>query len=57
MTARVLMRGVLFAKSEKRTLKNGALCVTAIIKARDDDHTRLWHIVAFREMVKGTLLR
>src|SRR5262245_25099332 len=57
MMARVLMRGFLFAKSEKRTLKNGALCVTAIITARDDDHTGLWHIVAFRETVKETLLR
>jgi Single-strand binding protein family len=57
MTAKVLMTGTLFARPEKRSLRNGALCVTAILKIRQGNHTRLWHIAAFRETVKATLLR
>jgi len=57
MTAKVLMTGTLFARPEKRTLKNGVLCVTAILKTRQGNHTRLWHIAALRETAKETLLR
>ncbi len=56
MTAKVLIAGTLFARPEKRTLMNGALCVIAVIKTRQGNHTRLWHIAAFREAAKETLL-
>lgn len=57
MTAKVLIAGTLFARPEKWTLMNGALCVIAVVKTRQANHTRLWHIAAFREAAKQTLLR
>ena len=57
MTGRVLITGKLFARPEKRTLRNGAHCVMAIVKSRDGTHTRLWHIAAFNRAAQVTLLQ
>jgi hypothetical protein len=46
MTGKVLITGMLFARPEKRTLRNGSQCVLAIVKSRESNHTRLWHIAA-----------
>src|ERR1700730_9786781 len=37
-------------------LKDGKLCVTAIVKAQDGNHTRIWHIAALGETVQAALL-
>jgi single-stranded DNA-binding protein len=57
MTGRVLVTGMLFSRPEKRTLSNGSQCVTAIVKSREGNHTRLWHIAAFHKAVQVTLLQ
>ena len=57
MMGRVLVTGMLFSRPEKRTLSNGSQCVTAIVKSREGNHTRLWHIAAFHKAVQVTLLQ
>jgi hypothetical protein len=57
MTGKVLITGMLFARPEKRTLRNGLQCVLAIVKSRESNHTRLWHIAAFNQVVQTTLLQ
>jgi single-stranded DNA-binding protein len=57
--ARVLVSGTLFRAPESRSLKNGVLCVTAIVKAkeaRNDNRTRYWHIAALSESVQSVLV-
>src|SRR5262249_2396656 len=57
MTGMVLITGMLFARPEKRILTNGSQCVMAIVKSREGNHTRLWHIAAFNRAVQLTLLQ
>jgi single-stranded DNA-binding protein len=57
--ARVLVSGTLFQAPESRSLKNGGLCVTAIVKAkepRNDNRTPYWHIAALSETVQSVLV-
>ena len=56
--ARVLVSGTLFQAPESRSLKNGGLCVTAIVKAKEanDNRTRYWHIAALSETVQSVLV-
>jgi hypothetical protein len=50
--------GTLFQAPESRSLKNGGLCVTAIVKAKEvnDNRTRYWHIAALSEAVQSVLV-
>jgi hypothetical protein len=57
--ARVLVSGTLFRAPESRSLKNGVLWETAIVKAkeaRNDNRTRYWHIAALSESVQSVLV-
>jgi single-stranded DNA-binding protein len=57
--ARVLVSGSLFQAPESRSLKNGGVCVTAIVKAKEatnDNRTRYWHIAALSETVQSVLV-
>jgi single-stranded DNA-binding protein len=56
--ARVLVSGTLFQAPESRSLKNGGLCVTAIVKAKEanDNRTRYWHIAVLSETVQSVLV-
>jgi single-stranded DNA-binding protein len=56
MTARVFVRGTLSRAPESGVLKNGALFVTATLKAKDGDHRQFWHVVAFSETVQAELM-
>lgn len=57
MTGMVFITGMLFARPEKRILTNGSQCVMAIVKSREGNHTRLWHIAAFNRAAQLTLLQ
>ena len=54
--ARVRVLGTLFDPPVTRRLKDGGLCVTAIVKAKDGNHTRFWHIAALNRTVQAALL-
>jgi single-stranded DNA-binding protein len=57
--ATVLVSGALFHAPESRTLKNGELCVTAIVESKesnDGNRTRFWHIAAFSETAQSVLM-
>ena len=56
MTARVRVSGTLLHAPESRTLKDGGLCVTATLKAKDGERTQFWHIVAFNDPVQTELM-
>jgi|SRR5262249_21317323 len=56
--AKVIVWGTLFRAPETTTLKNGRLCVTAIVESKesnDGNRTRFWHIAAFAETVQSAL--
>jgi single-stranded DNA-binding protein len=57
MLAKVLVSGTLYQMPEKRALKAGKSCVTAILLAKEGEHTRLWPIVAFNDAVQSELMR
>jgi len=55
----VIVSGILFDAPESRTLKNGELCVTAIVETRESKYgnrTRFWHIAALGETVQSALM-
>lgn len=55
----VRVSGTLCHAPERRTLKNGQLCVTAVVEGKDAKHgnrTRLWQIAAFSETVQSALM-
>lgn len=57
--ATVLVSGTLFRAPETTTLKNGELCVTAIVESRESKHgnrTRFWHIAAVSETAQSALM-
>jgi single-stranded DNA-binding protein len=51
--------GTLFRAPETTTLKNGELCVTAIVEGKDAKagyRTGFWHIAAFGETAQSALM-
>src|SRR5262249_46778438 len=57
MPAKIVVLGTLYRMPEKRALKPGRSCVTAILLAKDGDHARLWQVVAFSDTVQAELMR
>jgi single-stranded DNA-binding protein len=57
MTAHVLITGTLFRPPELRTSKAGKPFVTATLKAKDDDESQWWKVLAFSESVQAELMR
>jgi len=54
--ARVRVLGTLSDSPVPRKMKDGGLCVTAIVRAKDGNHTRFWHIAALSRTVQAALL-
>jgi single-stranded DNA-binding protein len=54
--ARVRVFGTLFDPPVVQRLKDGGLCVSALVKAKDGNHTRFWHIAALSGTVQAALL-
>jgi single-stranded DNA-binding protein len=57
--AKVLVSGTVFRAPETTTLKNGELCVTAIIECRETKYgnrTRFWHVAAVSTTVQSALM-
>ena len=55
--ATALVQGTLFHAPERRTLQNRMPCVTAIVKGKDGNRARFWHIAAFSSTVQAALMR
>ena len=56
--ATVLVSGTLFRAPQTTTLKNGELCVTAIVESRESKYgnrKRFWHIAAISETAQSAL--
>ena len=54
--ATALVRGTVSHAPERITLRNGVPCVTTIVKGKDGNRTRFWHIAAFSETVQAALM-
>jgi single-stranded DNA-binding protein len=58
--SKVVVSGTLSQAPKKRRLKNGTLCVTAVVKstcAKEGNRTRIWQIAAFNGAVQSALMR
>jgi single-stranded DNA-binding protein len=57
---KVVVSGTLSQTPERRKLKNGTLCATAVVRsicAKDGYRTRFWQIAALNDTVQSALMR
>jgi single-stranded DNA-binding protein len=57
---KVVVSGTLSQTPERRKLKNGTLCATAVVRstcAKDGYRTRIWQIAALNDTVQSALMR
>jgi single-stranded DNA-binding protein len=57
---KVIVSGILSQTPERRKLKNGTLCATAVVEstcAKDGNRTRFWQIAAFNGAAQSALMR